>query len=208
MNHRNSHSSRLLRERHRTTGFTIVELLIVIVVIGILASITTVAYNGVQVRAEKTKTITMVKSAVKALEIYHTLNNKYPSTATVCLGSGYTDQTGDGIPDCRWGSGNVNPSQSFNAELATAASITAPITQKTVRAGAAGMIGTYFMNDSLGQLDGNPQLDWVAYAVPDKHCGMNVPQLTATYPRFTSKANDTVSEHWGSGGICWVPLSQ
>lgn len=35
----------------RQTGFTIVELLIVIVVIGILAAITIVAYNGVQNRA-------------------------------------------------------------------------------------------------------------------------------------------------------------
>lgn len=35
----------------RQTGFTIVELLIVIVVIGVLATITVVAYNGVQNRA-------------------------------------------------------------------------------------------------------------------------------------------------------------
>ncbi len=37
--------------RHRNTGFTIVELLIVIVVIGILAAITIVAYNGITARA-------------------------------------------------------------------------------------------------------------------------------------------------------------
>ena len=42
------------RQRSRA-GFTIVELLIVIVVIGILAAITIVAYSGIQSRAQQTK---------------------------------------------------------------------------------------------------------------------------------------------------------
>lgn len=42
-------------KQKQQTGFTIVELLIVIVIIGILAAITTVAYNGIQDRAKNTK---------------------------------------------------------------------------------------------------------------------------------------------------------
>jgi general secretion pathway protein G len=190
----------------RSTGFTIVELLIVIVVIGILAAIVIVAYSGVQARAEKAKIVAAASSAVKVLSAYQAINGSYPSTATVCLGSGYTDRTADGNADCRWNSGNINPSTAFNTTLASVGIINAPITQKPVMSGTAGVIGMYFMNDALGMLDGSPQLNWLVYAVADKSCGMTVPLLTGTYPQFTSKTNDTVSENWSSGGLCWVPL--
>lgn len=39
------------------SGFTIVELLIVVVVIAILAAITIVAYNGIQNRAKKSSAV-------------------------------------------------------------------------------------------------------------------------------------------------------
>ena len=53
-------------------GFTIVELLIVIVVIGILAAITIVAFNGIQERARNTKIdsdLSQIQKAVKAARI-------------------------------------------------------------------------------------------------------------------------------------------
>jgi type II secretion system protein G len=59
-------------------GFTIVELLIVIVVIGILAAITIVAYNGIQQRARDSQRRSDIASIQKALELYHADNNGYP----------------------------------------------------------------------------------------------------------------------------------
>ena len=63
------------------TGFTIVELLIVIVVIGILAGITIVAYNGVAQRAKVSAAQSGVTQAVKKIEAYAVTNNDtYPYT--------------------------------------------------------------------------------------------------------------------------------
>jgi prepilin-type N-terminal cleavage/methylation domain-containing protein len=69
--------------KQRNAGFTIVELLIVIVVIGILAAITIVAYNGVQARARNVDRQADVNAIVKALALYYVDNGNYPKQGTV-----------------------------------------------------------------------------------------------------------------------------
>ena len=64
----------------RKQGFTIVELLIVIVVIGILASITIVAFNGIQNRARNAETQSAMNGLAKKIEIYNAQQGSYPST--------------------------------------------------------------------------------------------------------------------------------
>jgi len=70
----------------KENGFTIVELLIVIVVIGILAAITIVAYSGVTSRANTTKAQTNAVTVQKKAEAYNADtaggNGVYPATAT------------------------------------------------------------------------------------------------------------------------------
>lgn len=66
--------------RKSTTGFTIVELLIVIVVIAILAAISIVAYTGIQNRANNSAVQNDLAAAVKALELYKIDNSEYPDT--------------------------------------------------------------------------------------------------------------------------------
>ena len=65
----------------RKSGFTIVELLIVIVVIGILAAIVIVAFNGVQNRAKDSERSSELASIQKALELYYIDNGGYPTCA-------------------------------------------------------------------------------------------------------------------------------
>lgn len=67
-------------------GFTIVELLIVIVVIGILAAITIVAFNGVTQRARVATISSDLEGAAKQLAIDQTLNSAYPATAAAAKG--------------------------------------------------------------------------------------------------------------------------
>jgi general secretion pathway protein G len=62
----------------QTKGFTIVELLIVIVVIGILAAIVIVAYSGVQNRANDAAVQSDLENIAKAIRTYDTLNGSYP----------------------------------------------------------------------------------------------------------------------------------
>lgn len=63
---------------NRRPGFTIVELLIVIVVIGILAAITIVAFNGVQQRARDTIRIDDLRTIQKIVELYNAEKGSYP----------------------------------------------------------------------------------------------------------------------------------
>lgn len=55
--------------KKRQTGFTIVELLIVIVIIGILAAITVVAYNGIQQRAKNQQASSDLANLAKAIHL-------------------------------------------------------------------------------------------------------------------------------------------
>ena len=61
-------------------GFTIVELLIVIVVIGILAAITIVSFNGVTAKANTTSAKSAAAATIKKAEAYNAETNGYPAT--------------------------------------------------------------------------------------------------------------------------------
>jgi len=72
------------KSNQKYNGFTIVELLVVIVVIGILAAITVVSYTGITTKANTASNKQDANSVVSSALTYYTDNNStFPTTLTV-----------------------------------------------------------------------------------------------------------------------------
>lgn len=87
------------------SGFTIIELLVVIVVVGILASITAVTYNGVQKRTQNENRAAQLQTWESVFNRYKAKNGNVPLPSTgdgvgYCLGTGFPNGF-DGQPRCR-----------------------------------------------------------------------------------------------------------
>jgi len=67
---------------NKKDGFTIVELLVVIVVIGILAAITIISYTGITSRANTTTNQSNANSIVSAASALYAENSAYPAWTT------------------------------------------------------------------------------------------------------------------------------
>ena len=72
--------------KHHQYGFTIVELLIVIVIIGILAAISIVAYNGVMDKANDAAVKNDLANMAKKIELDHAENGSYRVGGSVAAG--------------------------------------------------------------------------------------------------------------------------
>jgi type IV pilus assembly protein PilA len=70
-----------INSKRKDSGFTIVELLVVIVVIGILAAITIVSYTGVTNKANLAQNKSNASAVMKAADAYFAENNSYPTAA-------------------------------------------------------------------------------------------------------------------------------
>jgi prepilin-type N-terminal cleavage/methylation domain-containing protein len=109
-------------------GFTIVELLVVIVVIGILAAITIVAYNGITARANTSASALVAANIGKKIEIYNSEKATYPVTLSL-LTAGTN-------------SGAASYVIASSVSLATAVITTAPATNNVINFNLCGTSGS------------------------------------------------------------------
>lgn len=84
MQRREPHASTRFRQslKRQARGFTIVELLIVVVVIAILAAITVVAYNGISRSANETRVQSEIAALAKGMAIYSIDSAVFPTDNT------------------------------------------------------------------------------------------------------------------------------
>ena len=112
--------SNLLSRKH---GFTVVELVVVIAIIGILATIILVAYPGYQTKIQNDTRRSDLAQVSAALKAYAQRNNDYIEAGSGCGSSGagsgwlnlsnYGTGYGDSIIDCLKAEGFLDESKSY-----------------------------------------------------------------------------------------------
>lgn len=95
-------------------GFTIVKLLIVIVVIGILAAISIVAYKGVSQKANNAAIIDAAGKAQRLMQAYVATEGKYPLPGPATMFACVTTETG-----CRSSTEDFLANATFDANMAS-----------------------------------------------------------------------------------------
>jgi prepilin-type N-terminal cleavage/methylation domain-containing protein len=151
----------LMHTIRKQRGFTIIELLVVIVVIGILAAIITVAFNGISEKAAVASLKSDLKNISTQISVYKVNNSSLPATISDFKKSTLTDveYTVDGDSYCMSASNANKPGTKFyistqSATIKDGACPSVPSTAIACFAFSAGTITKYYDNE--GDAGWNP----------------------------------------------------
>lgn len=192
-------------------GFTIIELLIVIVVIGILAAITITAYRGIQQRASNTQTIQAVSQYYRALQSYAVLNNSYPDFGgSSCLGIGYADRDGDGQADCGGTDYPALENPDFNNKMLEIIGSLPIVNKNTISVdGGVSYTGAIIVRWSDFMVNGVSSPYYLMYVLSgaNQDCRNDrVVDIDSSYPNMKHPASNKYSWSGGSWTMCVVSL--
>lgn len=194
-------------------GFTIVELLIVIVVIGILAAITVVAYNGIQQRANNTAKYQAAANYEKSIQLYVTENNTYPAmgAGSVCLGRGYTIRGTDTVGSCGGSDYTTKEDATFNAAIRTVLTNIPEGNNKVVtKEGGVTFVGITLTNWSGFTVDGQPNPYVMQFVLEGRDQDCKVPgvvqMIDGTWGNFTPASSQKNTFYDAVSTTCVVAL--
>lgn len=152
-----------MQHNRRKRGFTIVELLIVVVVIAILAAITLVTYSGIQQRANNAAIIDAASKSLRIIQAYIAANDKYPSSggSTLCITS---------VSGCQTASA-VGANATFDANVATIGSL-----PRSIPASGGTRYGIVYAYDINRQVNAITQPVYMYFWLNGaaQQCGMSV----------------------------------
>lgn len=193
-------------KKQRSQGFTIVELLVVIVVIGILAAVTVVAYNGIQQRARNAQTFAAARAYHNMLMRFAIDNGRYPTVAAgdiaaagACLGDAYAG-------DMCWAN-TIAESATLNTTLKSYAS-NLPMPAITPGGQYNGIV---FLPATRGfTVDGaGNNRDWLIYALGNSSAkcefGPVASYVSGTNFSSAPPANGQSTTN-ATTPTCWIPL--
>ena len=129
----------MIKPMHKKyTGFTIVELLIVIAVIAILATIVVVGWNGVSAQSRNTARASELETWKSTFELYKSRFGTYPSVTTAgmyCLGTGF--------PNGRCGDINTGTPETNSTSVLNELKRVSPILPKVSASAVENRVGPY-----------------------------------------------------------------
>lgn len=192
------------RKKSLINGFTIVELLIVIVVIGILAAIVIVGFNGVQRRAVNTSTENTAQTYRRALMAYATQFGKYPTPTSACLAptNNYDSAPSADDPDCAHASTSAQMETELKKVIASLPSV--DTTCYTMYTGCRRNM-TY-LRSSTWTVDGATHVHYMSYYLGGNGNCTLADNLNGSYGSFSSNVTRPYMERSAGTTMCILKL--
>jgi len=176
-------------------GFTIIELLIVIVVIAVLAAISIVAYSGIQQRANNAAIIDAASKSYRLIQLYVAESGSYPiSSGSVCI----TTESG-----CSTASSSVPANSIFDANMVKIGTL--PRSIPNAGSSNNGIYITY----AATTWNGDAQPLRMTYYLPgvNQKCGIDRVSQYA-YPGYLPSTTGYTYNNIDSSGktLCWISI--